>query len=67
MDQFGLDCNSQEFGTPKGFNLVAVGELCDAHGSRISILLDPEKGQTFGANVTASESESDLIRRLCCC
>jgi beta-lactamase class A len=33
---------SQAFGIPKGFNLVAVGELRDAHGSRINILLDPE-------------------------
>ena len=41
--QFGLDCNSQAFGIPKGSNLVAVGELCDAHGSRINILLDPER------------------------
>ena len=27
VGQFGLDCNSQGFGIPKGFNLVAVGEL----------------------------------------
>src|SRR2546422_7329124 len=42
VSQFVLDCNSQAFGIPKGFNLVAVGELRDAHGSRISILVDPE-------------------------
>ena len=57
---FGLDCNSQAFGIPKGLNLVAVGELRDAHGSRINILPDPEKGQTCGANVIPSGSESDL-------
>ena len=60
MGQFGLDCNSQAFGIPKGFNLVAVGELRDAHGSRINILVDPEKGQTFCANVNLTGSESDL-------
>lgn len=26
VGQCGLDCNSQAFGIPKGFNLVAVGE-----------------------------------------
>ena len=60
MGQYGLDCNSQAFGIPKGFNLIAVGELRDAHGSRINILVDPVKGSTFGANVTLSGSESDL-------
>ena len=43
VGQFGLDCNSQVFGIPKGFNLVAVGELRDAHGWRINILVDPER------------------------
>jgi len=28
---------------PEGFNLVAVGELRDAHGSLINILVDPER------------------------
>jgi hypothetical protein len=46
VGQFGLDCNTQGFGIPKGFNLVAVGELRDAHGWRINILVDPE-----GSNV----------------
>ena len=27
VGQFGLNCNAQAFGIPKGFNLVAVGEL----------------------------------------
>ena len=43
VDQFGLDCNSQAFGIAKGFNLVAVGEPRDAHGSRINMLVDPER------------------------
>jgi len=43
VGQFGLDCNSQASGIPKGFNLVAVGELRDAHGWRINILVDPPK------------------------
>ena len=58
MGQFGFDCNSQEFGIPKGFNLVAVGELRDAHGSGVNILLDPERGQSFSANVTLSAPDA---------
>ena len=42
VGQFGLDCTSQAFGIPKGFNL-AVGELRDAHGSRINILVDSKR------------------------
>jgi len=60
VGQFGLDCNSQAFGIPKGINLVAVVELPDADGSLINILVNPERGQTFVANVTLSGSESDL-------
>ena len=48
VGQFELDCNSQAFGILKGFNLVAVGELRDAHGWRINILLDPERVKPSG-------------------